>query len=145
MYEEILSPNAQLDAEWLAALESTKRAEQHAIERKLAQSANGAARMNRREASAIKEGLTQLLAELVRHIRAEARAELAALEARLLGEIERKGIDYRGTFRKGQAYARGSAVTFDGSLWIAVESYPRTPGEPNSGWKLACKRGRDAR
>jgi hypothetical protein len=101
--------------------------------------------VNRKDASAIKEGLTELLAEIVTHIRTETRAELAALEARLLGEIERKGIDYRGTFRKGQAYSKGHAVTYDGSLWIATENYPRVPGDPNSGWVLAVKKGRNGK
>jgi hypothetical protein len=102
--------------------------------------------MNRKDASAIKEGLTELLAELVRHVRTETRAELAALEHRLLGEIEkRKGFEYAGTYQPGQSYSRDQGCTYQGSLWIAVRDFPSVPGRENSGWRLAVKRGRDAR
>jgi hypothetical protein len=36
-------------------------------------------------------------------------------------------------------------VTYQGSLWVAVRDYPSVPGRENSGWRLAVKRGRDAR
>lgn len=87
------------------------------------------------------EALTETLAALVSHLRGEMRG----LEKRLLAEIERKAFDYTGVHKQGQSYRKGQGCTHDGSIFIAMKDYPGTPGTPNSGWRLACKRGRDAR
>ena len=63
-------------------------------------------------------------------------------------EIERKlttsiVID-RGVWHPG-AYKAGDAVTLRGSWWVAGRETEGKPGEDNSGWRLAVKRGSDTR
>lgn len=50
----------------------------------------------------------------------------------------------RGPYRAGEAYQKGDAVSYGGSLWIAQDA---TDGKPDGGkgWRLAVKKGRDAR
>lgn len=49
----------------------------------------------------------------------------------------------RGVYREGQSYAKGDAVTWGGSLWIAQDD---TSAKPDAGgWRLAVKRGRDGK
>lgn len=47
---------------------------------------------------------------------------------------------YRGVYVAGQAYEKGDAVTYSGSLWIAHDATKATPGI-GVGWQLAVKRG----
>lgn len=49
----------------------------------------------------------------------------------------------RGVWREGQ-YAKGDAVTWGGSLWIAREATAEKP-ETSAAWRLAVKRGRDGK
>jgi len=51
----------------------------------------------------------------------------------------------RGVFKEGQAYTLGDAVTFGGSLWIAQKNTGDKPDGPDTGWRLAVKKGRDGR
>jgi hypothetical protein len=51
----------------------------------------------------------------------------------------------RGVFKEGQAYEAGDAVTFGGSLWIAQKATAAKPEGPDTGWRLAVKKGRDGR
>ena len=51
----------------------------------------------------------------------------------------------RGVFKEGQAYTLGDAVTFGGSLWIAQKDTTDKPDGPDTGWRLAVKKGRDGR
>ncbi len=50
---------------------------------------------------------------------------------------------YKGVW-KAEAYKRGSAVTWGGSLWIARRDTEAKP-EANDDWQLAVKRGRDGK
>lgn len=77
---------------------------------------------------------------------APIREALAALEARLakLEEAPQRKF-YRGTFKSGEFYREGEAVTHKGSLWIALADTSADPGGQQSGWQLAVKRGRDGR
>ncbi len=51
----------------------------------------------------------------------------------------------RGVFKEGQAYAKNDGITFAGSFWIAQKDAPQgKPGDGNSDYRLAVKRGRDA-
>lgn len=53
---------------------------------------------------------------------------------------------YRDIFKEGQKYYPGDNVTWGGSVWYCHEETGDKPGEDGSkGWKLAVKRGRDAR
>lgn len=53
---------------------------------------------------------------------------------------------YRDIFKEGQKYYPGDSVTWGGSVWYCHLETADKPGEDGSkGWKLAVKRGRDAR
>jgi integrin beta 3 len=54
------------------------------------------------------------------------------------------GLVDRGIWRT-KDYSAGDGVTFKGSYWIAERDTDGRPGEPDSGWRLAVKRGRDGR
>lgn len=49
------------------------------------------------------------------------------------------GIIYRGVWKEG-AFAKGDAVTWGGSMWIAMEDTSEQP-EKSAAWRLAVKRG----
>lgn len=51
----------------------------------------------------------------------------------------------RGIYRAGTAYEKGDGVTYSGSFWIAQKDTTEKPGEANSDWRLAVKKGRDGR
>ena len=65
------------------------------------------------------------------------------IEQRLDALEKRPELKYLGVWVKG-AYEPGNCVTFDGSLWICTSSTKGRPG-PSAGWRLAVKRGADAR
>lgn len=48
---------------------------------------------------------------------------------------------YRGVYVAGTGYAKGDAVTFGGSLWIAKDATKDRPGDGATAWQLAVKRG----
>lgn len=51
----------------------------------------------------------------------------------------------RGVFKEGERYERGNGVTWGGSFWIAQKDDPEgKPGE-GDGFRLAVKKGRDAK
>jgi hypothetical protein len=52
---------------------------------------------------------------------------------------------YRGRFQIGEKYARGDLATWGGHLWHCDEDRGKKPDEPESGWTLAVKRGRDGK
>lgn len=53
---------------------------------------------------------------------------------------------YRDIFKEGEKYQPGDSVTWAGSVWYCHAETTDKPGEPSSkGWRLAVKRGRDAR
>jgi len=72
--------------------------------------------------------------------------QIASLTDRV-AEAESKGIEYHGVWAPG-AYRRGAAVTWGGSLFIAMtatKSKPGESGEDSRAWKLAVKRGTDGK
>lgn len=50
----------------------------------------------------------------------------------------------RGPYRTGEKYQKGDAVSYGGSLWIAQDATDEKP-DGGKGWRLAVKKGRDAR
>lgn len=62
------------------------------------------------------------------------------VEQRLLSPA----IIYREIWREGD-YEAGDAVTFGGSLWIALRATSAKPGDGSPDWRLAVKKGRDGR
>lgn len=51
----------------------------------------------------------------------------------------------RGVFKDGAEYGAGDGVTWGGSYWIAQKATATKPDGPESGWRLAVKRGRDGK
>jgi hypothetical protein len=51
----------------------------------------------------------------------------------------------KGVYKAGETYVRGDAVTWGGSLWIAQKETSEKPDGPDSGWRLAVKKGRDGK
>lgn len=51
----------------------------------------------------------------------------------------------RGVWKADGEYHRGDAVTWAGSLWLAQKDAPEGKPEQSSEWRLAVKRGRDAK
>lgn len=50
-----------------------------------------------------------------------------------------------GYFREGEAYEKGDGVTFGGSYWIAQAPTRSKPEIGSADWRLAVKKGRDAK
>lgn len=50
-----------------------------------------------------------------------------------------------GYYREGDAYEKGDGVTFGGSYWIAQSLTRTKPEIGNDEWRLAVKKGRDAK
>jgi hypothetical protein len=70
--------------------------------------------------------------------------KIAALESRI-AEFEKSGVRYCGVYQRANEYKRGSAVTADGSMFVAVVDV--APGERpgwSQDWVLSVKHGKDA-
>lgn len=52
---------------------------------------------------------------------------------------------YRGVYQEIASYSAGDSVTWGGSLWVAEKDTDAKPDTPDSGWKLAVKKGRDGK
>jgi hypothetical protein len=51
----------------------------------------------------------------------------------------------RGVYREGDAYEKGDAVTWAGSVWIAQKDGVTDKPDGGDGWRLSVKRGRDGK
>jgi hypothetical protein len=51
----------------------------------------------------------------------------------------------KGVYKDDTAYEIGDAVTYGGAYWICQDNVKAAPGLPDSGWRLAVKRGRDGK
>jgi len=74
--------------------------------------------------------------------------ETSDLAARVKALEQRPGLDtfYKGIWSASSTYQKGTACTFDGSLWIAKsDSIAMRPGDTNGAWQLCVKRGSDGR
>ena len=72
---------------------------------------------------------------------------VAPLEKRI-AELESRpaGLDYKGIYKPEYSYAKNAGVTHAGSIWVALKDLPpKEPGDANSGWQLAVKKGRDGK
>jgi hypothetical protein len=72
-------------------------------------------------------------------------ADLGAIDRRLDALEARPTLKYVGVHQRGTTYQPGECVTSAGSLWIASRVTTGQPGDPDSGFTLAVKRGRDGR
>lgn len=81
-------------------------------------------------------------------VSANAAAHIAALEKRVAAlerQVEgRKGLVYRGVFRREERYDVGDFVTAKGSLWACMSATSEAPGEGSECWRMAVRKGRDA-
>jgi hypothetical protein len=99
------------------------------------------------------------LDETLVHIREEQKAMLRALGihiikplkdriAKLEGQIDElraNGFKYAGVYQRAVRYTKGTVVTFDGSMFVAVKDTQPAQGPLTSDcWQLAVKSGRDA-
>jgi hypothetical protein len=50
-----------------------------------------------------------------------------------------------GVYQPEHAYERGDGVTYAGSFWFAQTDTTKRPGDNNSDWRLAVKKGRDGK
>lgn len=62
----------------------------------------------------------------------------------MVKSVRLPGIVDRGPYKSGESYEKGDAVSYGGSLWIAQEPTGDKP-DGGKGWRLAVKKGRDAR
>lgn len=51
----------------------------------------------------------------------------------------------RGVYRDGTSYEQGDGVTAGGNYWIALKDTSMRPGDSNSDWRLAVRKGRDGK
>ncbi|MBB4194879.1 transposase [Rhizobium aethiopicum] len=80
---------------------------------------------------------------LVAATTAATAAKLKALSARI-SELEAGGVRYAGIWQRALPYRKGSVVTSDGAMWIALADTPEgvVPGSDPSIWQLAAKSAR---
>lgn len=83
----------------------------------------------------------------VRDLFGRQAATIAALEQRVAAlEARPLGVRYAGVWDADHAYVPDEAVTFRGSLFIALAPSSNVKPEGAEGvWRLAVKRGRDGR
>lgn len=48
---------------------------------------------------------------------------------------------YQGVWRQDHTYQRGTAVTMNGGLWLALDATDTRPGRGDGTWKLVVKSG----
>lgn len=60
-------------------------------------------------------------------------------------EMQVPVVLYRGIYHEEATYDAGDAVTWGGSLWIALRRTSAKPGDGSTDWRLAVKKGRDGR
>jgi alkylhydroperoxidase family enzyme len=66
--------------------------------------------------------------------------EIAELR-RQVEDLERTRVKYHGVHEYGVLYPEGSMVTRGGSVWYATKETREAPGEGQTSWTLAVKRG----
>jgi len=71
--------------------------------------------------------------------------QLVRADGSALGHMKFSVVLDRGVYRATQAYEKGDAVTYGGSLWIAQRETSEKPGDGATKWRLAVKAGRDGR
>lgn len=71
--------------------------------------------------------------------------EIDELKGRI-AELEAGGIRYCGIYQRASAYKRGSVVTHQGSMFVAVVDVgPNEVPLLSQSWQLSAKKGRDGR
>lgn len=71
---------------------------------------------------------------------------LRAVRGEVVKEWALPVVFYRGVFSADANYRKGNSVTWGGSLWIAEKDAPEgKPDTPESGWRLAVKKGQNGK
>ncbi len=101
-----------------------------------------------RSLKAVIDAVAEVMPELFDHKAKPLIERIAALEAEtkaLKADRPTLADAYKGTWQPSafDAYARGDAVTFDGSLWLARAVTRTKPGTDDT-WQMIVKKGRDA-
>ncbi|MEY9532165.1 transposase [Sinorhizobium fredii] len=80
---------------------------------------------------------------LIASVTAATAAKLTALSARV-ERLEAGGVKYCGTWQRALEYGKGSAVTANGALWVALRDTAEgeQPGKVVDAWQLAAKGGK---
>ena len=92
----------------------------------------------------IREEQKQMLRALGTHIIKPLKARIAKLEAQI-EELQANGLKYAGVWQRAGSYSKGTVVTFDGSMFVAVKNtQPAQAPLTSDCWQLAVKAGRDA-
>lgn len=88
------------------------------------------------------EALADVIVAAVRAATAPILARCAALETRCSTlETRAPSPEYQGVYKAGTSYARGSLVTRNGGLWLALADTTLIPGSNPTAWRLVCKEG----
>jgi len=93
--------------------------------------------MTQEEQEELCRALATFIAERVEKACAPLRQRIA--------ELEKRGVDYKGTYQRAALYRRGDITSWDGSMYVAIADIEpnETPGNGGK-WVLAVKRGQDA-
>jgi len=78
-----------------------------------------------------------------REVYTPLKGRIEALEKEVEALQERGALKYCGTFKAGTDYEKGDAITYGGSLWVALNDTTAEPPGPD--WCLAAKKGKDGR
>jgi hypothetical protein len=100
-------------------------------------------RKDAKERAYVSRGLLDLLYNTIiliaRHIAGNAEAAHTQLAARVSTLEQRKGIEYRGTWRSDVEYGLNDMTTYSSSLWICrAQGTRKKPGDGES-WQLCSK------
>lgn len=77
--------------------------------------------------------------------RAETRVTRYTDGTTLKRTLVRSVVIDRGVYREGQHYLKGDGVTWAGSYSIALRDTDSKPDSPDGSWRLAVRKGRDAK
>jgi hypothetical protein len=79
-------------------------------------------------------------AEIVSAVKDYIRRRVEPLEERIAA-LESHGIKYAGAYQRAVSYRRGTVVTSDGAMWVALRDTTEgeRPGKVHDAWQLSAK------
>jgi len=87
-----------------------------------------------RLADVIVSGIKAATAPIVKRLEA-AEAKIVALDTKHIAPV------YEGVYEHDKTYRRGSLVTRNGGLWLAISETSSQPGSNPAAWRLVVKSG----
>jgi hypothetical protein len=94
-----------------------------------------------KELNGLSDGLVDLLAHILADLRREIESNEIAGLRREIAELKRSRVKYCGVFEHGTLYSEASMVTRGGSVWYATKDTREAPGDGQTSWTLAVKKG----